>query len=134
MVAEGEGRTQPGELVTHAEAAAILGVHVITVTNMVRRGDLVPLLRAKARQLPRDQVEALAADRWSCWRTRSTYFITTEEAAELLGVSRTRVGQLTERGFLPVVETGRRAPARLYRRRQLEVIGNARRARWGYKK
>lgn len=83
-----------------------------------------------ARQLPREQVEALAVARWSSPRTRSPYLANTEEAAHLLGVTRARVVQLTQRGFLPVVETGLRYPVRLYRQAQLEVVANARRARW----
>lgn len=102
------------DLLTHAEAAAILDVHPVSVANMVQTGVLLPLRRGVARQLPRQQVEALAIVRWSATRTRSRYFLNTNQAAEVLGVTRARVYQLTRRGFLPAVETGRRAPARLY--------------------
>ena len=53
--------------------------------------------------------------------------MTTAEVAELLGVSKQRVGQLVRKGFLPGVEHKGR---RLFRRHQVEVIGNARDARW----
>lgn len=131
MAQVAKGRASRNDLLTHAEAATILDVHLITVANMVQRGVLRPERRGTARQLPRDQVEAVAVARWSAARTRSRYFLDTNEAAQLLGVNRARVYQLTVRGFLPTVETGWRAPARLYRRPQLEVIANARRQRWG---
>lgn len=118
------------DLLSHAEAAAILGVDVITIANLVRRGELVPVRRRVPRQLRREQVEALAVARWQAPDTRSSYFVDTAAAAVILGVTRARVVQLIRKGFLPVVDTGLRYPVRLFRRPQLEVIAQARRRRW----
>lgn len=122
--------SQHGDLLAHAEAAAVLQVHPITVAKLLRRGRLVPLRKGAARQLSRRRVEALAVALRPSKRTRSSYFIDTRDVAGLLGVSRERVLQLTRRGFLPAVETGLRRPVRLYRRSQIQVVANARRVRW----
>ena len=53
-------------------------------------------------------------------------WITTREVAELLGVTRTRVGHLVRREYLPaVMHEGRY----YFRRHQVEAVGNAREAR-----
>jgi hypothetical protein len=57
----------------------------------------------------------------------ASYFVTTAGVAELLGISRPRVIQLGDKGFLPYLVA--RNGWRLYRRHQVEVIANSRTAR-----
>lgn len=56
-----------------------------------------------------------------------SYWVTTRQAADLLGVGQTRVRQLVDHGFLPCLHTphGRL----IFRRHQVEVIANARLSR-----
>src|SRR4051794_15647488 len=54
------------------------------------------------------------------------HWITAREAAVILSVSRARVSQLTRRDLLPSVRRG----SRYYYRPQVQVIANARAARW----
>ena len=66
------------------------------------------------------------------WRRHAddphAYWMGSREAADLLGVSRQRLGQLGDRGLVPYVR--HRDGVRLYRREQLLTIANARDARW----
>lgn len=114
--------------VTYAAAAAILGVSVRSVWRLVESGDLrTHGPRHARRRLSRAEVEAVAVARHR--RNRSGgYFIATEQAAQLLGVNRSRVRQLADADLIPYVRTAR--GDRLYRRDQLEVVANARRARF----
>lgn len=68
----------------------------------------------------RREVEGLAAQR-SEW-------LNAGQAADILSVHNSRVGQLADKGFLPYERepNGRRR----YKRSQIEVIANARRLRW----
>jgi excisionase family DNA binding protein len=54
-------------------------------------------------------------------------WITSRQAAAILGVSRERVAQLARRDLLPYVTAGRR---RYFRRPQIEVVAHARDVRW----
>ena len=84
---------------------------------------------ARAR-LSRTDVESLALRRWSARKTApDSYWVTTAQAAPMLGVIPTRVRQLANAELLPF-EVGP-GDQRLYRRAQVEVIARARRARFG---
>ena len=67
--------------------------------------------------------EPLVAPRY--YRGHS-YWLNTTEAAEVLGVTPSRVRQLVRRGFLPVVMHAGHCYSR---RQQVEVIANARESR-----
>jgi excisionase family DNA binding protein len=69
-------------------------------------------------------VETLAPQRYT---PGHPWFATNREAAQILGVSRSRVNQLVNAGRLPFVEYRGR---RYFRRQQIQVIANARNARW----
>lgn len=77
--------------------------------------------------LSRAEVEAVACELYD-WRRHTgdptCYWIGSHEAADLLGVSRQRLGQLGDKGFVPFVR--HRDGVRLYRREQLLTIANAR--------
>lgn len=122
-----------GGAIDRTEAARILAVHVATVDRMIRRGDLIPTRRFATAQLSLDRVEQLALATRPVRRLVAggdSYWVTRAGAAQILRRSERRVQQLTDAGKLPydVHET---SGWRLYRRAQLEVIGNARRARFG---
>jgi hypothetical protein len=76
-----------------------------------------------------DDVEAFAAAHFRLRRYRrsDSYFVTTVGAAELPGVSRARVIQLGDKGFLPYLVACN--GWRLYRRHQVQVIARSRMAR-----
>ena len=79
--------------------------------------------RARIRRLDRAEVEVLGLERR---RPGDDYWLSSTEAAEILGVSTTRVKQLARDGRLPAVRHGRYYR---FRRHQIEVIANAREAR-----
>ena len=60
------------------------------------------------------------------WQPGHSYWISTAETAEILGVTPTRVKQLSRRGRLPAVRFNGRW---FLRRQQVEVIANPREAR-----
>src|SRR3954466_7557494 len=95
------------------------------VGHLVVRGALPKRIRHQKQGLDRFDVEAEALRRW---KPGHPYWLTTSEAAVVLGVSVSRVKQLVAAGYLPYVRKGDRY---LFRRPQAEVIGNARRLRWG---
>jgi excisionase family DNA binding protein len=119
----------PGNGVTLEEAAHILGVARSTVRRLILTGELTREGRYTHRGLDRDQVEELAMRRWRRHRPppADSYWITTKQAAAMLGVSHTRVWQLAQTDRLPfrVSHTG----VKLFRRRQLETIAHAWQAR-----
>ena len=120
------GQTALMDRLTHAEAAALLGVHEGTVARMVRRGELkTPAKWAKA-ALSQAEVERLSLARWS---PGSATWLTIAQAAEVFGVTPPRVRQLANSGRLPY----ERSPAgrRLFRPAQVAVIARARRERFG---
>lgn len=119
-----------GSRIDRAEAARILAVHIATVDRLIRGGVLTRGRLYATAQLSREQVEHLAlATRPARTLVAGHYWVTRWGAAELLGVSGRRVQQLSDAGRLPY-ETHRDG-WRLYRRSQVGVIANARRARFG---
>ena len=114
---------QPGLSV--AQAAEVLGVHPGTVAKMVSQGRLTKACKHQRQGLDLRDVEELALERWR--RPGHPYWVTTREAAEILGVSATRVRQLVRRDLLPSVERQGRL---FFRRPQVQVVANARQARW----
>ena len=69
-------------------------------------------------------------DVWAI-RTEGRDLVGRSAAAEILGVSGTRVTQLAEADLMPYVEVRvGRSVRRMFRRGQLEVVANARDARW----
>ena len=123
---------RPLDPVTYAEAAHILGVTSSTVRRHILRGELPARRRpGKHRTLSRADVEAYAV---STYRYRlhiddaDSYWVTGMRAAAILGVGRQRLNQLAAAGLVPfkVHADG----TRLYRRRQLKVVENARDAMW----
>lgn len=117
--------------ISRARAALILAVHIGTVDRLIRRGVLTPGRRFATAQLPLEQVEELAMRRRplkALTKAPTSYWVARSGAATTMGLSEARVAQLTAAGKLPylVHHTG----TRLYRRAQVEVIGNARRKRF----
>lgn len=98
---------RPAHRLTQAQAAELLGVHPITVAQMVSRGRLTPVKRWAKAGLLRADVERLSLERW---RPGDPTWLTTSEVADILGVTGPQVSQLARRGFLPFERTpdGRR--------------------------
>ena len=111
---------------TAAEAAEIIGVTPQSVSRLVHQGRLPKSVKNARGGLEREAVEAAALARVSA-HGGHPYFLTANEAATVLGVTPKRVHQLAVKGFLPFVDNAGR---RLFRRPQVEVVANARRARW----
>ncbi|QWZ09735.1 helix-turn-helix domain-containing protein [Nocardioides panacis] len=113
----------PVDGISGAEAADILGIAELSVSRLVHSGVLRKAVRGQRHGLERAEVERLALERW---RPGRPYWVTALDAADILGVTRRRVTQLAERGFLPAVQHEGRW---LFRRHQVEVVANAREAR-----
>ena len=112
------------DAITRDEAAPILAVHVATVDRMIRRGVLTRRRKYATGQLSREQVEQLAmTTRPVRQLIDGDYWVSRRGAATVLGVSERRVTQLTGADRLPYVV--HRDGWRLYRREQVEVVGNA---------
>ncbi len=125
-------RRRSGITLTQPEAAQILGCSVTKVRSLIDAGLLTGGSRYVHRALDRDEVERLAAQMWKPPRSGvrddgTSYWVTTRQAAEILGVGQNRVRQLVTRGFLPCLRTPR--GKLLFRRAQVEVIANARLSR-----
>lgn len=106
---------------THREAAEMLGTSVVQIPKLIRDG-LLDRVKGQYPTLSRAQVEEQARN------PRETEWVTVTVAAQILGLSKTRVGQLSNQGFLPfdITASGRRR----FRRAQIEVISRARQIRW----
>jgi excisionase family DNA binding protein len=119
-----ENASGPCQGLSSAEAARILGVRANSVDRWVSRGVLPKAVKRQRRGLDLTDVELLALQRYT---PGHPWFTTNREAAQILGVSRSRVNQLVNAGRLPFVEYQGR---RYFRRQQIQVIANARNARW----
>jgi predicted site-specific integrase-resolvase len=121
----------PVDCISLTDAAEILGCSRATVRRHILAGRLESGDRDEPGSMSRDAVEQLARRSYD-WRKRlhddQSYWLTGQRAADVLGVNRARLNQLADRGFVPYVthDDG----TRLYRREQLEVVANARQARW----
>ncbi len=124
---------RPGELVDAVnmnEAAHILGIDRSTLAEWLVAGRLTSERLRGERLFSRAEVKALAVARYRVGRPSrdpDSYWVNTKQAAELLGVVRSRVQQLAAKDRLPYVLTPR--GVRLFRREQLGVVANARLAR-----
>lgn len=125
---------RPVDPVTYSEAAHILGVTPSTVRRHVLAGRLTAHRKPyKHRTLSRAEVEGLAKQTYRYRRhiyDPESYWVTNERAAAILGVNRARLNQLAASDLIPFELHASGTP--LYRRRQLEVVANAREARWGW--
>jgi len=120
---------EPGDAITWREAARILNRSITTIARLVAAGELSKGPRWEHRQLSRRVVERLSLARWQPAESvrEDAYWVTTHRAAELLGVHGSRVRQLAGQGRIPYKTTP--SGRRLFRRQQLEVLGNARLSR-----
>jgi excisionase family DNA binding protein len=119
-----EDASSPCQGLSAAEAGRILGVPASTVAKWVSEGVLPNAVKWQRFGLDRGDVENLAPQRYTLGHP---WFATNREAAQILGISRERVKQLVDAGRLPCVEYRGR---RYFRRQQIQVIANARNARW----
>jgi hypothetical protein len=87
---------------THAQAAALLGMHPITVSTWESQGKLPIVARHARANLLRPDVETWAASRW---RHGEPGWVTISGAAPLLGVTRAWVTHLAQRDRLPLSGT-----------------------------
>lgn len=104
------------DAISRAEAAIVLGVGEGSVARLRREG-LLSEVRGGRRLYSRAEVKAFAADPW----------LNGVGAAQVLGVTRTRVFQLASADKIPFrfTRTGKRA----FRKSQLQVVANARQTR-----
>src|SRR3954449_9686976 len=120
----GEDASGPCQGLSSAEAARILGVRVNSVDRWVSRGVLPKAVKRQRHGLDLTDVETLALQRYT---PGHPWFATNREAAQILGVTRSRVNELVNAGRLPFVEYQGR---RYFCRQQIQVMANARNARW----
>lgn len=124
--------------ITQREAAAILGVHPSLIPKLLRRGDLWSRPRMRP-SLQREEVEALRARRATPPAPRpgkprreptpgpqppdrTSPWLTSDEAAALMGVTRNAVNDRARRGRLPsLMHDGRR----WFRQDHLELVKRA---------
>lgn len=123
MTAVSLRRPAPDDEVTIEEAGVILGGTAADVRRHLGAGRLhAPLQRL--------EVERLASEIFA-WRRHADddepYWITGQRAADLLGVSRSRLGQLAEAHQIPHVR--HQDGTRLYRRHELASMRNLRHTR-----
>src|SRR5689334_11178575 len=100
-----------------SEAGEILGVQARWVDRMVCDGRLREAVKHARRGLDRTDVETIALER------TIGYWVGTREAAQMLGISVSRVKQLCAEQRLSFRRHGRE---HRFRRAQIEVIANAR--------
>lgn len=123
----------PVDPVTLEEAAAILGCTPSSVRRRVAEGRLSRRRkRYKHQALSRADVEALAAEVYP-WRRHlgdpESYWLTSGDAAAVLGVNRQRVQQMSEADRVPFLL--HHDEIKLYRRHQMEVLAHNRGAERG---
>jgi excisionase family DNA binding protein len=121
----------PADHVSLDQAAHMLAMSKRTLVELMDSGEL-PTVRGRGRQgrLLRDDVETYAVNHFTRGRYsgHDSYFVTTAGAAELMSISRPRVIQLGNKGFLPFLVACN--GWRLYRLDQIEVVANSRLVRW----
>jgi excisionase family DNA binding protein len=130
MTATSPLRFEPRDEVSTDEAAVMLGCSASAVQRHVAAGRLPAQVVDGEPRLLRMHVERLASEIFA-WRRHAddagAYWVTGQRAADTLGVSRSRLGQLADARQLPHVR--HQDGTRLYRRRELTAIRDARGAR-----
>ena len=116
-------RERPILGVSGAEAARILDMGELSVDRRVRQGVLHKPVKRQQYALDHTEVEAYALQRW---KPGHPYWRSSHEAAEILGLTSSRVSQLARAGKIPAVRHRRRW---FFRRHQVDVVANAREAR-----
>ncbi|MBC7592731.1 MAG: hypothetical protein H7288_02115 [Kineosporiaceae bacterium] len=106
---------------THREAAEMLGMSVKQIPKLIRDG-LLDRVKKQYPSLSRTRVEEQARN------PRPTEWVNVTEAAQILDLPKTRVGQISNKGLLPfeITASGRRR----FRCTQIEVISPARQVQW----
>lgn len=109
-------KTRDPDAITRKTAASLLGITEIQTTRLRRDGLLIRLTGVP--NYSRADVQTFIDNPW----------LTNDQAAQILGVSRSRVSQLAAAGRIPAhrTTTGRR----VYRLHQIEVVANARNTRF----
>ena len=116
---------------TLEEAASILGCSKSAARRRILAAGISSAGRYAHRSLSREAVEHLALTLYR-WRQHlgepESYWITGQEAADVLGVNVSRVRVLAAKDRIPYVlhVDG----TRMYRREQLAVVAQSRDARW----
>jgi hypothetical protein len=114
-------RAEP--LVSLAEAAQILHCATATVTEMIEDGWLAPCPPHIRGDLSRSDVEELATEIFP-WphplHDPHSYWVTGQDAAEILGIGQQRLDELAAAGWVPHVQ--RRDGIRLFRRSVLDTL------------
>lgn len=105
-----------GDAINQAAAADLLGVSEYLVAKLRREGLLIKLVGYPS--YSKTDVQAFIDNPWLNGR----------QAAQVLGVSHNRVSQLAASEKIPVHHT--KSGQRVYRLRQLEVVANARNAKF----
>lgn len=112
--------------ITLQESGRILGCGVSTVRRLVVTAHARHGGQESEARLSRHSVEMLATEVYS-WRTHlgdaSSYWVTGNHAAAVLGVSRARLSQLSAERRVPFVR--HQDGTRLYRRAQLKLIASS---------
>ncbi len=109
------------DAITQGQAATILGQSIGRVQGLIKSGVLTRTPN-RQRSLSRSQVEDQLAN------PKQPEWINAQAASAILGISKTRTGQLADKGFLPF-DVGH-SGSRRYRRQQIEIISRARQIRW----
>ena len=110
---------------TAAEAAEILGMNTQSVYRLIHEGKLPKQAKYKNAGLRLEDVELASLERLRT-RQRHPYWAGLQEVADVLCLSRTRVRLLAALGRVPSV---RHRGRWWFRRAQIEVVANARKAR-----
>lgn len=121
----------PSDGITLDEAAHIVGCSRRTLVRHILAGRLPASGKHERRRVYRAETEALALQLPSSkmqFDADTSYWVSAKGAAAILGVNVSRLNQLVAAARVPfeVHASGRR----LYRRQQVEVVANAREARW----
>lgn len=117
--------------VTLEEAARILGCSKSAARRLILKAGISSAGRLEPPSLSREAVEHLALSTFR-WREHledlEGYWISGQRAADVLDVNVARLNRLAGKGFVPFELHA--DGTRLYRREQLQVVGQSREARW----
>jgi hypothetical protein len=115
------------DVVDVAVAARILSCAPDEVAGLLAKRDW-----PNGRKWTRTGVEEVALSRWRLAHSRGpdSYWVTRAQACSILGVNRSRVGQLVEAGLVPYERARTVRRQIVFRREQLQVVAHARRTRY----